>query len=49
MAHKAILYNDNETLEKIMNSTDPQQIQKLGRQVKNCSKLLQLIEIGVLK
>lgn len=35
MAEKARLFEDNETLEKIMKSKQPKQIKDLGRQVKN--------------
>lgn len=35
MAEKARLFQDNETLEKIMKSNHPKQIKDLGRQVKN--------------
>lgn len=35
MAEKARLFEDNETLEKIMKSNHPKQIKDLGRQVKN--------------
>ena len=35
MAHKAILFNDKETLAKIMHETNPGTIKKLGRQVIN--------------
>lgn len=35
MAQKAILFNDNEILEKILETNNPRQIQKLGRQIKN--------------
>ena len=35
MAGKARLFDDAETLEKIMASDDPQVIKKLGRQVRN--------------
>ena len=35
MAGKARLFDDAETLEKIMVSNDPQVIKKLGRQVRN--------------
>ena len=35
MAQKAILFKDSEILKEIMNSSDPGQIKKLGRLVKN--------------
>lgn len=35
MAQKAILFNDNETLDKILKTNVPRQIKKLGREVKN--------------
>lgn len=40
MAEKAPLFNDNETLEKIMKSNNPKLIKDLGRQVKNFSQEL---------
>lgn len=35
MAQKAIMFNDEVTLHKIMDCNDPQVIKKLGREVKN--------------
>ncbi len=35
MAHKALLFGDDEILYKILNTTDPAKIKKLGRQVKD--------------
>lgn len=35
MAQKAILFKDNETLEKILANSNPAEIKKLGREVKN--------------
>jgi ribA/ribD-fused uncharacterized protein len=40
MAEKARLFEDNETLEKIMKSKNPKQIKNLGRQVKNFDEYL---------
>ena len=37
MAQKALLFKDQETFEKIMNSKIPKEIKELGRQVKNFS------------
>ncbi|KAK8865303.1 hypothetical protein M9Y10_010843 [Tritrichomonas musculus] len=34
MAHKAILFNDNETLDKILRCNDPRRIKRLGREIK---------------
>ena len=38
MAHKALLFGDSETHQKIMNAEEPQLHKKLGRQVKNFDK-----------
>lgn len=35
MAEKARLFNDDETLEKILNTKDPKKMKQLGRSVKN--------------
>ena len=35
MAHKAIAFNDRETLKEIMNESHPRKIKKLGRQIVN--------------
>ena len=37
MAQKALLFKDQETYDKIMNSKIPKEIKELGRQVKNFS------------
>lgn len=39
MAKKALLFNDLETYEKIMNEKNPSKQQSLGREVKNFNKL----------
>ena len=38
MASKACLFNDEETLDHILKSSDPKEIKALGRQVKNFDK-----------
>eukprot|EP01083_Nonionella_stella_P258129 882730_1 len=35
MAQKAILFNDDDTLQKILNANDPATQKQLGRQIKN--------------
>ncbi|MBR6400378.1 MAG: NADAR family protein [Firmicutes bacterium] len=40
MAHKAILFKDEKTLDEIMKTFDPAQIKSLGRKVKNFDEKL---------
>ena len=40
MAHKAMLFNDDKTLNEIMKNSDPAEIKKLGRKVKNFDEKL---------
>lgn len=42
MAKKAVLFNDNEILEKIIHSKTPAEAKKLGREVKNYNDALWL-------